>query len=215
MKKNKTLSFFMIVGLLCFFFTTNLIAKEHMTEQERINAGKKLFESKNCSFCHSIHGKGGTLGPDLEKWESIKSPVLWAAIMWNHIPGMIKAFKEKKIDYPYFKGDEIAYVFEYIHSRAKQVGGTIAFPGDEERGAFLFQYLGCRQCHSVNKKGGVIGPDLTEIANQVKSDNELAGRMISHAPYMSEQAEMQKLYWPRLQGNEIAHLFAYFKSLVK
>ena len=214
MKKRKILLNFIAV-CLAFLVTTSLIAKEPVTEKERINAGKELFVSKNCSFCHGIHGKGGTLGPDLEKWESVKSPVLWAAIMWNHVPGMVKAFKEKKIGYPYFEGDEIAYVFEYIHSRAKRMGGAIAFPGDEERGAFLFQYLGCRQCHTVNEKGGFLAGDLTKIADQVKSDNELAGRMISHAPYMSEKAEMQKLYWPRLQGNEIAHLFAYFKSLVK
>lgn len=214
MKLKKYIMCFIITCFI-FVFAGNLNAKTPVSEQERIDAGKELFKAKNCSFCHAIHGEGGTVGPDLSKWESIKSPVLWAAIMWNHVPDMIKAFKEKKIEYPDFKGEEIAYIFEYIHSRAEQTGGTMAFPGDEERGAFFFQYLGCKQCHSIKNKGGSIGPDLTNIASDVKSDNELAGKMISHASYMSEKAEIQKLYWPRLQGNEIAHLFAYFKSLIK
>ena len=214
MKPVKNIAYLMLICVI-LSFSINLNAKTPVSMQERIEAGKELFKSKSCSYCHSVRGEGGSIGPDLSKWESMKSPVLWGAIMWNHVPEMIKVFKEKKIDYPLFEGDEIAYIFEYIHSQAKRMGGSIAFPGDAERGAFLFRYLGCNQCHSVRNKGGKIGPDLTDVASNVKSDNELTSLMITHAPYMSEHTELQDLYWPRLQGNEIAHLFAYFRSLAK
>ena len=201
------------VFILCVSSLLN--AKTPVSMEERIEAGKGLFQSKNCSYCHSIHGEGGNAGPDLAKWESLESPVLWAAIMWNHVPDMIKTYNEKKIDYPDFEGEEIAYIFEYIHSVSEQKGGTIAFPGDENTGAFFFQYLGCKQCHAINDDGGELGPDLANVASMVKSDGEFAGLMIKHAPYMSRHAEMQRMLWPKLQGNEMAHLFVYFKSLKK
>ncbi len=209
---------FFVVSLSFIFIlciSSLLNAKTPVSMEERIEAGKGLFQAKNCSYCHSIKGEGGNSGPDLSKWESIESPILWAAIMWNHVPGMIKTYDEKKIAYPDFEGEEIAYVFEYIHSVAENKGGAIAFPGEEDTGSFFFQYLGCKLCHAAKGEGGELGPDIANVVNSVKSDGEFAGLMIKHAPYMSRSAEMQKMLWPKLKGNEMAHLFAYFKSLKK
>ncbi len=213
MKIKNSLIHFMVI-VLVFTFSGILTANPLLSEKERLEKGKELFETKTCAYCHSINNDGGKkTGPDLGKWESLKSPVLWAAIMWNHVPEMTKVFNEKKISYPAFTGDEIDFLFEYIHSQSELKGSTYSFPGDADRGAFLFQYLGCIQCHSVNNKGGKISVDLSTIAINAKSDSELAARMITHAPYMGKEAAMQNLYWPKLQGNEIAHLFLYFKSL--
>ncbi len=34
-------------------------------EQQKINAGKQLFQQYNCQACHQIYGLGGYLGPEL------------------------------------------------------------------------------------------------------------------------------------------------------
>ena len=36
-------------------------------------------------------------------------------------------------------------------------------PGDSDRGAKLFETEQCIQCHSVNGRGGKIGPDLSVV----------------------------------------------------
>ncbi len=201
--------------VVCLFAVLSgaVFAADPVVDQDRVAAGKELFTSKSCVICHAVNAVGGKVGPDLGEWESFASTSLWAAIMWNHVPNMIKEFKAKKIEFPSFKPGDIELIFEYIHAQAKNKGGTYAFPGDADRGAFLFQYLGCKQCHAIENKGGSVGPALDGMGSRFKTDGELAGHLIAHAPYMAEDAERQKLYWPRLQGNEIAHLFEYFKSL--
>lgn len=214
MKRTKVCFLFAIIVGLLFVSVVDASVKEPISKQEMIDAGKTLFQTKSCAVCHGLNGEKDKAGPDLMKWDSLASPVLWAAIMWNHVPEMAKTFNEKKMEYPTFGANELAYIFTYLHSFGES-GGTYSFAGDEDKGAFQFQYLGCKQCHATKGKGGTVGPELTNFAGSIKNDNEFANRMLIHAPYMSKEAEALKMYWPKMQGNEMADLFAYFKSISK
>jgi cytochrome c2 len=60
--------------------------------------GRALFETLSCVECHSIDGKGGSIGPDLGKIvDRGFTPASLAATMWNHAPAMWTSMKEKGI----------------------------------------------------------------------------------------------------------------------
>lgn len=220
MKNKRRRDFFLnpTIFLPLFFIVTNIAfvnASENkiLTKEERIAMGQHLFETKQCSYCHNRENVRKEEVPDLERWKELASPVLWAAIMWNHVPEMVKAFTEEKKGIPKFEKDELIYIFESLNNTNKK-HPKIEFPGNASRGSFLFAYLGCKVCHSINGEGGRVGPSLSDVAKNNGGDLlRFASQLLSHAPYMSDKIEMQNMYWPMLQGNEIAHLFEYFKSI--
>ncbi|OQZ00288.1 MAG: hypothetical protein B6D35_06995 [Candidatus Brocadia sp. UTAMX2] len=209
------LSFMIILPL--FLTVTNIAfvnASENktLTKEDRVAMGNHLFETKQCSYCHNNENVKKEQVPDLERWKELSSPVLWAAIMWNHVPEMVKAFTEAKKGIPKFENDELIYIFESLNTASEKHAQT-KFAGNASRGSFLFSYLGCKVCHSINGEGGRVGPSLSGIAKNGGDVLRFASQLLSHAPYMCDKIEMQNMYWPMLQGNEIAHLFEYFKSV--
>ncbi|WKZ18896.1 MAG: c-type cytochrome [Candidatus Jettenia sp. CY-1] len=217
--KRRRDSFFLsfTIFLSLFLSVTNITfvsasEKKTLTKEERVEMGKRLFETKQCSYCHNGENVKKGKVPDLERWKELSSPVLWAAIMWNHVPEMVKAFTEERKGIPKFEKDELIYIFEFLNS-SDEKNAKIKFPGNASRGAFLFSFLGCKTCHSINGEGGSVGPSLSDGSKYGGGVLRFAGQLLSHAPYMSDKIEMQKMYWPMLQGNEIAHLFEYFKSV--
>lgn len=211
-KYLKIVSFCSILLLIIAIQTANAEDKKDMSKEARVSVGEELFVTKKCSHCHDMDKEKETKGNNLRKWEELASPILWAAIMWNHVPDMVKAFRDEKINFPEFVGNELTYIFEYIHSFSKEKG-EFKFKGDKNRGAFLFKFLGCKKCHVVKGKGNDDGPNLGEIAKNIDTDSEFANQLLTHVPAMCKKGKEEKLYWPMLQGNEVAHLFAYFKSV--
>jgi cytochrome c2 len=67
--------------------------------------------------------------------------------------------------------------------------GTLALEGaalnaDSARGEHLFETLQCVQCHSINGKGGAVGPDLGRRIDRNFTPASLAATMWNHAPTM-------------------------------
>jgi len=83
---------------------------------------------------------------------------------------------------------------------------------DSERGAALFESLTCVQCHSVNGKGGRIGPDLGRLADRNFTPASLAATMWNHAPKMWESMRASDIKAGDLDEQAAADLFAYFYS---
>lgn len=82
--------------------------------------GKKLFEQKGCSECHSLgRGQGERIGPNLGDSPALASPVHLTTAMWNHAPTMEKLVNEKGLAWPKFEGDEMCDLVEYLTSLAK------------------------------------------------------------------------------------------------
>ncbi len=205
----------LLVILSLAFMLSSVIADDTAptAKEERVKAGKALFETKKCSHCHTMEdGEKKDEITDLRKWKELASPTIWAAIMWNHVPEMVKSFKEENIVFPEFEGEELAYVFEYIHSFSEEKHSH-KFTGDKDRGKYLFKFLGCKKCHVVKGKSNDKGPNLKDISKNIDNDREFATQMLAHVPHMCKTAKKQKLYWPVLQGNEVAHLYAYFKYI--
>jgi len=128
--------------------------------------GQALFRGL-CSGCHGGMGRGGK-GPDLtdnrwlhgDKDEDIKR------VIQNGVPGTtMKKLGES------LKEQQIARIIAYVRSLARAPGDNNWKPylaGDPKVGELLFfdekSKTPCSKCHTVNRKGGRVGPALDRIA---------------------------------------------------
>jgi len=85
---------------------------------------------------------------------------------------------------------------------------TIA--ADSMRGAQLFETLSCVQCHSVQGKGGKLGPDLGRLVDRNFTPATLAATMWNHAPAMWASMRARDIRAGDLDEQAAADLFAYF-----
>jgi cytochrome c2 len=83
--------------------------------------GERLFAEKQCSQCHALGGRGGTVGPDLARLPGPDSPIALIAQMWNHAPHMDQGMRERNLAWPRFLPGEMADILEYL-SRARNSG---------------------------------------------------------------------------------------------
>lgn len=112
--------------LIIFFFGYSFLVYTKGTEstlsftnieQQQINAGKQLYQQKNCQACHQIYGLGGYLGPELTTAYSDKNrgePFMKALLTVgsNRMPNF--HFSTKEID------ELIAYL-KYVDTTATPI----------------------------------------------------------------------------------------------
>jgi putative heme-binding domain-containing protein len=121
-----------------------------------VAAGKIVFDAQ-CAWCHGAGGTGGT-GPDLRRatLRHAANDATLVEIVRNGIPGT---------EMPSFAialTDNVAWqVAAYVRSLGRT--RTTPAPGDTERGARLYDSLGCGGCHVTGGRGGILGPELTAI----------------------------------------------------
>jgi mono/diheme cytochrome c family protein len=92
---------------------------QFMGENGDATKGRELFREKSCSGCHAAGGEGPKVGPDLAASDAIRSPLHWAAAMWNHTPAMEKKLHEAQFVWPRFEDDEMRDLVEFLQSRGK------------------------------------------------------------------------------------------------
>jgi cytochrome c oxidase cbb3-type subunit III len=123
-----------------------------------VSSGRRIFDAQ-CAWCHGNEGDGGT-GPNLHgRLRHATTLPSVVDIIVNGIPGT---------DMPSFRlglterstRQAAAYVMSLSRS-ASRPG-----PGNAERGAALYQSNGCASCHSVDGRGGILGPELTAIGGR-------------------------------------------------
>ena len=135
-------------------------------EKAALAEGQALFRGL-CSGCHGGLGRGGK-GPDLtdnrwlhgDKDEDIKR------VIQNGVPGTtMKKLGES------LKEQQITLIIAYVRSLARAPGDSNWKPymaGDLKVGEQLFfdekSKTPCSKCHTVNRKGGRVGPALDRIA---------------------------------------------------
>lgn len=78
--------------------------------------GRTVYLEKRCGACHTLPGVGGTLGPDLSKVDKLGTPLEVVTEMWNHASTMEQKMLEESVEWPVFKGGEMADLIAYLLS---------------------------------------------------------------------------------------------------
>lgn len=119
-----------------------------------VQQGRKVYQEINCSYCHSINGVGGNIGPDLSGIASRLDPQQLETYLQNP-HAMVPTTLHPKL---LFTEDELGSLAQYLSTLGAKVSFTDAAPG-------LFEQ-NCAICHALNGKGGTLGPDLTGIGSR-------------------------------------------------
>jgi putative heme-binding domain-containing protein len=143
-------------------------AARELTVEEKaaLAEGQSLFRGL-CSGCHGGMGRGGK-GPDLtdNRWLHGDKDEDITRVIKNGVSGTtMKKLGES------LKEHQIANIIAYVRSLARAPGDSNWKPymsGDPQAGEKLFfdpkgKAL-CAKCHTVNRKGGRVGPALDRIA---------------------------------------------------
>jgi mono/diheme cytochrome c family protein len=81
--------------------------------------------------------------------------------------------------------------------------------GDARAGALLFARKGCATCHAEGATA--VGPSLS-TSPAVSTPLALATAMWNHAPAMYDQTRVERVEWPRFEGEEMRDLSAYLQQ---
>lgn len=123
-----------------------------------IQQGAALFQT-HCSYCHGSFGEGGR-GADLTAGiyrRGGRDPELYASIRYG-IPG-------SEMGPVRVTDDEVWKLVAYVKRLGSQ-GLLEKAPGDSSAGRQVYEKSGCASCHSIEKEGGSLGPDLTDIGRR-------------------------------------------------
>jgi putative heme-binding domain-containing protein len=118
--------------------------------------GKKVFDSQ-CAWCHGNDGDGG-MGPNLHgklrhatNYQSIVDIII-KGIPGTDMPSFSSPLTERA------SRQAATYVQSLTHASMRPASGN------PQHGAELYTSTGCAGCHVIGGQGGIIGPELTDIA---------------------------------------------------
>jgi cytochrome c2 len=169
--------------------------------------GRQLFETLSCVQCHSVNGKGGSIGPDLGRIvDRGFTPASLAATMWNHAPAMWTAMREKGIRAGDLNGQAAADLFAYFYS-----AHFFEEPGDAGRGKRAFTARGCSNCHGL--KEGLV-PRVRPVSQweSLADSVALTEAMWNHAPLMLAETQLKHQAWPALSAQELTDILVYLRN---
>jgi len=170
--------------------------------------GWKLFREKGCIRCHAVWGEGGDIGPDLGRTHTLGhiNAGQLAGIMWNHVPRMWEKMEEGGIRLVPIAPKEMSDIFAlllFIRYADE--------PGNPAAGKQVLARQGCAHCHSIDEKGGTVGPDLAKWARFV-NPVVWAQKMWTHAPKMKDKMAAMGIAWPEFDGSDLINIVAYIRS---
>ena len=155
--------------------------------------GQRLFGQLNCEYCHTLHGRGGTVGPVLDN----------VGIRRNH-DWLVAHFKNPKKVTPGTKmpnfnllDGEVEALVAYMSSLG---GGTFTAKAPK-----LYEE-NCATCHKFHGVGEDVGPDLSQIG-QVRDADYIAS-YIKDPVKLNSDAAMQG-FTDQLTPDQIQDLANY------
>jgi cytochrome c oxidase cbb3-type subunit III len=123
---------------------------------DTIDRGHAFF-ANNCGICHGADAHGGDKAPDLNtgRFKHATSDQDLFSVITHGVPGTIMPANN-------LPAEQVWAIVTYLRSTV--VAGDASLKGNKEVGEQLFWNGGkCANCHMVNGRGGVLGPDLTQV----------------------------------------------------
>lgn len=160
--------------LFAYFYAARFFEKPGEAER-----GKRLFEEKHCSDCHAITSAVESVGPPVEKWESLSAPIILIERMWNHQTQMHNAMAARRIPWPQLSRQDLDDLLVYLQNlpQTRTIERFILLPAPEP-GEALFREKGCAGCH----KGALALENRLGDATLT----DVAAAMWNHAPQMRQ-----------------------------
>ena len=124
----------------------------YVPDQPTIAEGHRMYHELNCAYCHSVNGRGSTIGPDL-MLSPLKHDQAWI-IAHLQKPGEVVQPGAHVASIGLLP-DETSDLMDYINEL--QGGGPYS-----DNAPRLF-YRNCATCHTVAGHGGDKAPDLSGI----------------------------------------------------
>jgi mono/diheme cytochrome c family protein len=171
----------------------------------RPDTGRLLFAQKRCVECHGTTA-GARVAPELASRGVRRTPLEFAALMWNKAPAMLAAMRARGITIPTLRPEEMADIVAYLQS-----AGYFAEPGNVQRGWKLTNDKGCLACHAVYGERGKPAGDLTK-ARGLESPAGVLAALWNHALATAPAPGGERRPWPELQPGEMADLVALLRS---
>jgi sulfur oxidation c-type cytochrome SoxX len=174
-----------------------------------LSRGRRLIDEYSCQACHDIPGftTAKFLGPS---WDEVGAKVTrswltrWLEDPHSYLP---------RPHMPRFRlraPDRVAIV-EFLLKRTgtPEAGSSAAqwAAANPEHGGVLFRESRCITCHSVNQKGGTLGPDLGQVASKVT--REWLFEWIRNPHFFQPKTPMPRFGFT---DSEIRDLVAYLLS---
>ena len=172
----------------------------------RPEIGRELFVEKKCIQCHSVGGVGGQVGPDLVGLGVRRSPVEFAATIWNKAPKMMQAMATRGITVPQLRPEDMADLVAYLYSVKYFASG-----GSVPKGWVVASNKGCLQCHGVSGERGKPASDLTK-AKGLDSSAAVLAALWNHT-VVTPTVAGKRLEWPTLKSDEMADLVTLLESI--
>jgi len=192
---------------MVLFLTASIAARaaDYLADSVR---GKQLFETLSCIQCHSVSGKGGSIGPDLGGIvDRGFTPASLAATMWNHAPKMWSAMRQQGVHSGVLTEKDAANLFAYFYSAR-----FFEAPGDAARGRRAFQSLGCSNCHGI-REGLLPRVKPASEWESLRDPVALTEAMWNHAPTMLAETRLKDQPWPALTAQNLSDILVYLRNL--
>lgn len=203
--------------------THRAIPKRTNTDKltDEVVLGKRVWHKYNCNDCHTILGIGGYYSPDMTKVYSSRGEIWLKAFLRN--PDSPDP-NRRKMPNQKLSEDEIGKLIAFLKwvdaidtndwppkplPVAKAAGPTPKETNLALMGKEIYNQNRCDLCHQIGGKGGMIGPDLSQVGN--KRDPQWLLKQIKDPKSINSNTQMPS--YPQLSENEVQSLVRFLTGL--
>jgi mono/diheme cytochrome c family protein len=162
------------------------------------DAGMHLFNDLGCIQCHSILDTDPDLIPLAPPAGRAYTITGLAVAMWNHEPVMREWAEATGTEIPQLESGQMGHLLSYLMEE-----GFLDRPGNEKRGARVFELRGCEGCH---------GPTGRPLPRRDWRPADMAAAVWSHGAAMREQMRRDGVRWPLLSEADMSDVIAWLHA---